>query len=261
MCAQCAGTGWIFTERNGLSGAERCPCSVRRALPAPEQPAKPTAREFGRLFKQCAELIPFFPQTAEAWALIQEDMERYVADSTALELFRVNVIRFCKKYEGPAGLRQIYCGFATPADGVYPLESLPGVNAGEAAEARYNIRVMEDNERRIDEYKRQALLDPPGHRALFLLEGIVAEAKPVPSPPAPSKPVGPYSYNRLADAARIARSLKEREKGLAEASRAVPARSEEERARLVREVEQATGPLRAALAGMARTAQTNGLKQ
>jgi hypothetical protein len=259
MCGECGGVGWLFVEKKGISAATRCPCSVPKALPAPEEriPAKPTAKEFGRVLKEWARLIPFFPQAAEDWALIQEDMERYVADVAALESFRVNVIHHCKKYEGTAGLRQIYCAFLTPADGVYPLEPLPGVNQADRAEAAWMAREMEDNERRMAGYKRQALLAPPENRVPLLLEGTVSEVKSISPPRASVQPQPAYSYNKLAEAAEIARSLQEREKDLAEAIRATPVRSEEERIRLVREVEEATEPLRAALARVAQTAQSD----
>jgi hypothetical protein len=264
MCEHCGGSGWIVIEKRGISAAERCACSTAstpKLLSAPNGAIslKPSAKEYAEVLKRFAKVIPYFPQTAEAWALIQEDMERYVSNSDVLELFRERVITFCIGYEGPAGLRRIYCAFWTPADGVYPLEALAGVNAADQVEAAYRAREMEENERRMAEYRRRWLALMPAERAEpLLLEGVVSQAKSLPAAtPAPflrrsieNQPV--YSYNTLVEAAHTARSLEEREKDLIEAMRATPKRSEEENARLVREVEER---LRAKLANPAQTAQ------
>ena len=254
MCSRCGGAGWLFVEKDGISAAARCPCSIStpKALLSPAPASKPSSVEIGAVVEQFAKTIPFFPREEAAWFWIVEDMMHYIADSVALESFRINVTRYCTKYEAPAGLRQIYCAFVgVPADGVYPLEALPGVNQAERMEASWRAREMDENGHRMAEYRRQALLAPPEDRAPLLLEGFVSELKTI-SPPRYSPETQPaYSYNKLVESARIARSLQAREKELAEAVRATPTRSEEERAQLVHEIEGATEPLRAALARMA----------
>jgi hypothetical protein len=141
-CTACGGSGWVICERNGLSGASRCECS------APPRPSsgRPGPDEILRVVANIAAsgVIPFFPQTEEAWFMISDQVAGFVSDRANLELFAAVIRRDCKKYEGAAGLREIYCRYAEPADGHYP---------GEDPEARHRRREMHENDqRRLEQY-------------------------------------------------------------------------------------------------------------
>jgi hypothetical protein len=241
-CASCGGSGWIITETNGVSGAERCVCRQRKT-----KPVKPTAVEIlemvGRI--AAANVIPFFPQTEEAWIMLTSEIQSFVSDRQEIALFTQNLLRYCKKYEGPAGLRQIYCAFSIPADGIYPAEALPGFSSDEG-EARAKRREMEENDRVMAEYKRQALLGPPEDRAPLLLPEPQTLA---PLEPAENKIPGFQPDSGGTGIIRSPRSLAEREEELALAVKAVKPRSAVERRRLVEE-------LRAKLANMAPAARS-----
>jgi hypothetical protein len=216
-CEACGGSGWIVVERKGVSGAERCRCS------RPPEPEKVSSAEILETVARIATsgVIPFFPQAEEAWIILTSEIQSFVTDRAALELFVRKLLHYAKKYEGPAQLRQIYCAFGVPADGEYPAEALAGFGPDEA-EARSKMREMEENERRLAEYRKQALLQPPEERQPLLLPPVKSLSPP----------------DEVIEEQALRRSLKEREDELAVAVKLVPVRSEEERRRITEEIQK-----------------------
>lgn len=207
-CAHCGDTGWKVKEVNGFSGAERCFCKT---------PQLPTTAEMRDAIMAAvvhiadSRLIPFFPRTEEAWIVIVAEIQSFIADARALDLFLCSIFSYCEKYEGVAGLRRIYRDVALSAA---------------------KLDQMDENARSLAQYRRQAQLAPAGEREIFLLpEAKPVEAQPA-TPPARRRP----SIRSAAASTRTGRPLKDREEELTEAIKNLPPRSEGDRARLAGEV-------------------------
>jgi hypothetical protein len=164
-CGQCGGTGWIIIERRGISAADRCPCSVVQKTV--EEAARPTVTRITGVLARIAEadVIPFFPKTEDGWIIMAAEIANFVEDTAGLDLLARMTIRHLKKYEGVISLRQVYCAYRTPADGVYPAEALPGFRT-EECEARYKLTDEMRRADRVEEYQRLA---PAEERVPFLL--------------------------------------------------------------------------------------------
>lgn len=152
-CNICGGSGWKITERNGISGAARCEC----AAPAQRPPdRRPTIAEIGKVVQEVAtsKIIPFFPQEVAAWKIIAAEIANFVTDCAALKLFARMIVRHAPDaYQGIAWFRKVYCLYATPADGIYPGEALPGYSNAQC-EMRALIADQEAREHRVDEYQQ-----------------------------------------------------------------------------------------------------------
>jgi signal transduction histidine kinase len=194
---------------------------------------KPTVLEVSKVVGSLTELISFFPSTLEAKTIIVTEIYNFVGTVEQLEWFKGACIRQMTKWEGVPTLRAIFCTRYAPADGLPATVELPGYSSDEQ-EARFRLREMEDNDRRMLEYRRQALLAPPEDREPFLLPP--AKAPPEPEPGAIVK------FDRDRGGSGIIRkpkpSLIEREQRLAAELAMAPARSQEERDRLAREIEE-----------------------
>jgi len=167
-CEHCRGTGWIITERNGLSGADRCPCSVPRKSKA--ESSRPTLEQITGALAKIGEsgVVSFFPKTVDGWIMMASEIANFVADVEGLALLVRMVIRHAKEYEGVAGLRQIYCAYATPADGIYPAEPLPGFTIAEC-HTRYTMLDESQRDRAVEDWRRRSLSAPPEDRRPFQL--------------------------------------------------------------------------------------------
>jgi hypothetical protein len=151
-CERCQGSGWIIVERNGLSGAERCPCSVSRKSKADS--CRPTLEQITGALAKIAEsdVVPFFPKTVDGWIMMASEIASFIQDVEGLGLLVRMVLRHAKKYEGVSGLRQIYCAYAAPADGIYPAEPLAGFST-EECHIRHSMLDQAARERQIEEYR------------------------------------------------------------------------------------------------------------
>ena len=164
-CPDCGDTGFVVVERGGVSGAERCRCSVR------PKSRRPNAQEIGRVIAQLAECIPFFPKSEDAWLIVTAEVSSFVADLEGLREFARVIIRHCKKYEGPAGLRQIYCAYRMPADGIYPDQDLPGFSTAEL-HARHEQAAMRYQSERLETFRQLAAGAPAADRTPFQLPAV-----------------------------------------------------------------------------------------
>lgn len=166
-----------------------------------------------------SELLPFFPTGDAGRKFVASEIYQFVGTKEQLDWFVVAAARTIKKWEGLPPLRALYATKYEPDDGIRPTIELPGFTADEL-EAKYRVREIEENARRFENYRRQALLAPPEDRELFALPDMKALPAPMPEPP---------GVPQL--------SMKEREEQLAREKG--PARSEEEQGRIVRAIEAA----------------------
>lgn len=230
-CKSCGGSGWLITERNGNSGAERCGCSVSAA--ARDQSKRPTREDIMRAVAKIAELgvVPFFPQTIDAWMLIVGSLSNYISDQAELMGFTAAYLEHAKKWEGLAGMREIYSQY---------VESAMPANAGDL-EHRYLLREIEANEQRMAIYKRQRLLEASAP------DQALPAVKMIESAPLRSSGMSfgsSRSFNELQDALTDCSvrapvlSLKDREEQLAHAVIVTRVRSHQERLRAVQEIRE-----------------------
>ena len=129
---------------------------------------KPSLTQIGEAVDALAELVPFFPKVPIAHKVIIAEIYRFVASEEQLTRFIETYVRKVPKYESVPQLRAVFYSLYAPADGVAPTVDVPGFTADDL-EAEYRMREMADNERRLEEYRRQAQLAPPEDREPFLL--------------------------------------------------------------------------------------------
>jgi hypothetical protein len=197
---------------------------------------KPTLEEVGKAVNALTNLVPFFPSDTHSRLIITAEIRSFVGTVEQLSWFLQACVRHISKWQGVPQLRALYCTRFEPADGVAPVVDTPGFTTPEL-EAKYLAREIEENERQLEAYRREALLAPPEDREPFLLP----EAKTL--GPAPTEIV-PHKFVR-----QRGKSLKELEEELKNAPKG-PVRSDAERALLASQVEEraraergAAGPL------------------
>ena len=101
-----------------------------------------------------SELIPFFPASEAAQRVIAMEVRNFVGSSEQLEWFIQAAVRQFPKFEGVPALRALYASRFTPDDNVLPTLN---VASPEMLEADFRRREMEENERRFEAYKQEAL--------------------------------------------------------------------------------------------------------
>jgi hypothetical protein len=184
---------------------------------------KVTVTQVAAAISLLGELISFFPAGEAARRMIIKEVYRFVGTAEQLEWFVDAAAGHIGKWQGLPDLRAIYNTKFAPDDGVMPTVELKGFSSDEL-EAKHIAREMQENEARLQFYNRQALLARPKDREPFLLpepktmDGLNTNADVVVRQPKRDKP------------------LKELEEELANAPKA-PLRSESERDRLVREIQ------------------------
>ena len=118
---------------------------------------KPTYESIMKVVHLFADMIPFFPASTAAHCAVCEEIYSFVGTEEQLAWFSLTYRRTCgKKWEGEPLLRAVFCLKYEPADGIMPTVEVPG-HAIDDMEARSRLREMEENERRIQSYKREAL--------------------------------------------------------------------------------------------------------
>lgn len=113
-CGQCQ-DGWLITERNGLSGAERCACSI----PLKANLVRPTPEKIMAVVVALSRLIPFFPCDEISLKLIAGEVHRFCDDAERLQHFAQEAARYFTKWQGIGPMRALYCAMFRPADGLY----------------------------------------------------------------------------------------------------------------------------------------------
>lgn len=188
-------------------------------------------KDFSRAVMILRSAIPFFPEEEGVQALVLNEISCFVGFSgnvrERLEWFAQSAIRYFKTW-GPEGcnlpnLRALYCTRYDPADRIQPSVVLQGYSENDL-EARHYALEMEQNEKRMLEYRRSAALNPAEYQPLQLEAPLV---KPFPSrkPAAKEKPAASFT---------VAQEL---EKNLTADLAQAPRRSDAERARIIAEME------------------------
>jgi hypothetical protein len=147
---------------------------------------KPSRERIAAIVGALSEVVPFFPQKPLALDLITEAVLEFVGTDEQLEWFARAAIRNLPKYEGVPQLRALFCTKYAPADGLPAVVEIAG-HTEEELEARFRQREIAENQRRHDEYLRQARLAPAEDRAPFQLP----ELKQIPPPHNPDTPPTP----------------------------------------------------------------------
>lgn len=186
---------------------------------------KPSREQVLQAVVSIGEIIPFFPKGSLSDDLIVECLLEFIGDERQLEWFANAAVRRLSKYEGIPQLRRLFCIKYQPADGIQPIFDDPAEFAAQESmlEAQYRMREMEENDRRLAEYRRQAALAPPEDREPLLLP----EPKMIPT----------ATTAVVLHQPRETRSLRELEAEVAALPKS-PVRSEEERLRAVQELEE-----------------------
>jgi hypothetical protein len=188
---------------------------------------KPTDQEIAEAVCRMS-VIPFFPAGEVGIDTVQKFIESMVGTTEQLKWLRDTTLNNMRKFSLPE-LRGIFCTKYRPADGIEGVGmETPGFMESDLEQA-YHDRESRKWEETIAEWKREKLL-----------EGDTSE--PVPLPPVKQIPSGPSPREQAATAAAIRRlGRQDAEKRFEEVKRTTPRRTEEETARLVRELEEKLG--------------------
>ena len=182
---------------------------------------KPSREDISKVVLGFSEVIPYFPRSELAKALIIDAILKFVGTKEQLNWFSQFAIQNMSQWEGVPQLRALFCTKYAPADGEAPTIEIPGFTEGEL-EARYRAREIEENDRRLESYKKQAeLAAAPEDRKLFFL----------PSPPQMPEPTAEDKEY----AKKVATSL------TSDILKATPTRTDEERQKLIDEIERTLG--------------------
>lgn len=168
-CEFCQGSGWVFNETaRGYSGAQRCGCVIAQLPPEKLPGPKPALKEFMAVVKAWAELIPFFPQSSMAHKIIVASLEKFVESDEALRWLGQAVTVSISKWQGIAAIRALYATKYKLKDGPAPATVdengqaramvFPGFT-NEELEARYTNQMMEESDKRLEQYRHQALTE------------------------------------------------------------------------------------------------------
>jgi hypothetical protein len=126
---------------------------------------KPTREECLKAVMGMSLVIPFFPKIDFALAIIADTVREFVGNSEQLAWFEKAACASIRTWDdgGIPLLRALYCTKYAPDDGVPPIMEMVGMTAAEL-EGRFRAMELADNERRFEEFKRQAVLGPPENR-------------------------------------------------------------------------------------------------
>jgi hypothetical protein len=193
-------------------------------------------KEFARALITMRRIIAFFPKDVETQRIIMSQIMRFVGTggdlTQRLEWFAQETINRFTRWGDDCtlpSLRALYCTRYDPADGIQPTVVLEGYEENDL-EARFRAREMNQYEARLAEWQEQKRLNPADYAPLQL-EGPLQKPFPAPErgrqPPAVEKQKPAVSFQQ-------AQNL---EKQLAEDLAAAPIRSDEERARIIAEME------------------------
>lgn len=139
---------------------------------------RPTVAEVVESLTAIAAMLPFFPQDNFALAVVAEDVHRFVGTREQLDWFHRQCRACLSTWDGVPALRALFCTKYAPFDGMLPIVEFPGMEE-DRLEADFRRRELEENERRLERYRREALLAPPEDRAPFQLP----EPQPMPEIP------------------------------------------------------------------------------
>jgi hypothetical protein len=105
---------------------------------------RPTVADVLDALALVAAVVPFFPQSQLALAVLAEDVHRFVGTREQLDWFQRKARGSLSTYEGLPQLRALYATKYEPFDGVAPIVDVAGFEA-DALEVSYSRRVMNEN--------------------------------------------------------------------------------------------------------------------
>lgn len=117
---------------------------------------KPTFERVSQGVALWAEMMPWFPKSLVAKAYISQKVHEFVGTDEQLNWFIDAVMEQFNTWEGLPALRALFNSRYAPADGLRPAVDAPGPTA-EQLEADFRLREMEENERRMESYRQEAL--------------------------------------------------------------------------------------------------------
>ncbi len=118
---------------------------------------KPSAETVMKVVDLFMEMIPFFPDSLAARFAICEEIHSFVGTEEQLTWFSKAYRQNCgTKWTGEPMLRAVFCLKYAPDDGIMPTVEVPGHTINEL-EARSRLREMEENDRRMEAYRQEAL--------------------------------------------------------------------------------------------------------
>lgn len=113
-CAKCGGSGFVVTERNGVSGAGPCECRA----PRDRAMAKFTRAELADAIANLG-MCKYFPSSETARAAVKLLLAKMCPHKEALDWLIDTVVNKLGEWPGPAELRGILCTRFDPQDGVW----------------------------------------------------------------------------------------------------------------------------------------------
>src|SRR5919201_5228725 len=143
MCPACGGSGWVFIERNGASGAKRCSC--RQPPPRPDD-GEPTVVEYASGALTLSRVMRFFPQDEITIRFTARKLKALARTRSALWWLVDTLPEAFSDWPGHAAMRQFFCTRYNPPDGIGPDPSDTG-----AAEMRFIERAGEAFERQLSD--------------------------------------------------------------------------------------------------------------
>lgn len=172
-----------------------------------------------------ADMIPFFPRTKAAQAVIISAIDGFVWTVDELNWLTDTAVNHMRKWESLAELRGLFCTKYKPRDGRREHCALPGFTAADS-EAAYLEQQAIDTAANIERWKKELAAAPPGSEIepFVLPPGagpklLQKPARAVYSPPGDPRPLAEIE-------AEVLRNIG-------------PPRSPEETARLARELAEA----------------------
>lgn len=118
---------------------------------------KPTYEDIMKVVDLFIEMVPFFPNSVAARCAVCEEVYSFVSTQEQLEWFSKAFRQIAgTKWMGEPMLRAVFCTRYEPADGIMPKVEVPGY-ATEELEARHRLQEMQENERRLQSYRQEAL--------------------------------------------------------------------------------------------------------
>lgn len=132
---------------------------------------KPESTKFMEAVHTMAVLIPFFPKDEIAQRMIADQLERFINNQQELLWLTATACGSLRDWERAGGLpelRGLFCTRFKPADGIVAYSTTPGYTASDL-EARFFTQEREDNDRSLEEYKRERLTAPTEDQAAFPL--------------------------------------------------------------------------------------------
>jgi hypothetical protein len=115
-----------------------------------------------------ADMIPFFPRGEASQAVIISSIESFVSTVDELSWLTSAAVNHMRKWESLAELRGLFCTRYKPRDGRRESCSLPGFTVADA-EAAYFQRISDENDQKLETWKRELAAAPPGTIEPFVL--------------------------------------------------------------------------------------------